>query len=63
MSSRKISFILVRYFFDRFFKNTEITDLIKIAHWELSYSMLMDGQTGITKLVVLHNFANAPENC
>jgi len=59
----KTSFLLVRYFFDRFLKSPEIIDLIKIILWEANYSMLMDGQTGITKLVVyLRNFANAPKN-
>jgi len=44
-------------------KSPEIIDLIKIILWEANYSMLMDGQTGITKLVVyLRNFANAPKN-
>jgi len=53
-------------FLDRFWKNTQMSNFIKIRPvWAEVFHAegLMEGQTDMTKLVVvLYNFANAPTN-
>jgi len=45
------------------FENPQISNFIKSVQWEPNCSMWMDGQTGMTKLIVTFpNFTNAPKN-
>jgi hypothetical protein len=65
--SCQVPFIIVRFFktnlniLDRFSKNTDISNVIKICAVGVEFHE--DGQTCMTKpIVALRNFANAPKN-